>query len=112
MNRYVIDGILNDALNGKHIAVFSPVAAERRNTFETLAHKTADTASKIIRANGREEIQFHYGGRITIHTATHNSPRGWDLDIAVVHQWNDLPERTRETLRATTLARHGELIRI
>lgn len=111
MNRYVIDGMLKDAEAGKHVALFSPIPAERRNAFETLAAQTANTASKTVRANGREEIQLPSGGRITIHPATDASPRGWSPDITAVHLWADLPESTCDTLRATTNA-GGELIRV
>lgn len=54
--------LVNDAAWGAHVIVAAG-REERREAFETIA-AIASTASRILRTNGAERIDFPSGGRI------------------------------------------------
>ena len=61
MNRYISNGLAQDATDGKHV-IFCGMATEAREAFYQVAAITEDIPSEIRRTNGYEAITFPSGG--------------------------------------------------
>lgn len=112
MNRYVIQGIHEDAKSGKRV-VFAAAQPDdlSQTTLALLDQVENDPAvSKVCRVNGRESISWTNGGRVSFHLG-HQGLRGVRADVTVVAGWNDLSHDSRADL-AVAVAATGELIRL
>jgi hypothetical protein len=103
-----MDGILQDARQGAHIGVFAHKRVSLSAAFNTIADQCPD-ASRTLRANGRERIEFPNGGRITFHCTSAGGGRGVEVDVAYVDGWDALSEPARADI--VVASRRGELIR-
>lgn len=95
MNRYVIEGMLDDAACGKRVLCVygisdkhAPSAVEHRiRTLLPDPTEYAGAVQAVVRANGREEIRFTNGGRIRfLRSYAHGSSalRGFSVDVVVL----------------------------
>ena len=109
MHRYVAEGLLRDAAIGKRVLVFATCGRAReifRQASALAANQTGVT--RILRANGRECVEFANGGRLRF-ISTSFAARGHEADVVYVEGWNDLNDTLRDDIRPAAL--RGELIR-
>lgn len=109
MNRYIVEGLLRDATTGKRVLVFAAQGGARkifRHVSVLAANQTG--VKRILRANGRECVEFTNGGRLRFISTSH-AARGHEADVVYVEAWNDLSDRQREDIAPSAL--RGELIR-
>jgi hypothetical protein len=115
MNRYAALGISKDAEQGKRVIVITVLGIESRCALDEIAAQaTADIT--VRRANGREQIDYPNGGRVTVRThRQHLGLRGHNADVlyldvgvdALIHDtavWDSL-------WACTATSPHRELIR-
>ena len=110
VNRYVEAGLLADARDGRTVVVIQPRRRDAHSTFMALAQEARDSASAVLRANGRERIDFPSGGRVQFHTPGPGM-RGVSADVVFIEGWNELSEAQRSEIAPVVCARGGEVIR-
>ena len=96
MNRYVVDGLLGDALKGKRILFVAANHGVARNAFEMVSERALDifgtAALKIRRSHGKERIALTSGGSIRFLSYRGNAHRGLSVDIVFLHSGAMTPE--------------------
>jgi hypothetical protein len=109
MNRYVIDGILKDADNGKRVLVLSENQAHSRHSFTEFVRTDDERITRTIRANGKESLETEGGGRIVFLSKRSNA-RGFAFDV--IYADTELNYDQFLEFRMTLCSSpHGELIR-
>lgn len=86
MNRYLVDGVLQDMRLGKRVVVLSETQVMARASFkDTVYLRELGNGETVRHANGRESIEAPGGGSVRFHTV--RSPdyfRGMNIDVLVV----------------------------
>ena len=104
--RYIVDGLLADARTGKRVGFASRMVVTS-GVFAQAAERATD-ASRIVRANGCQRIEFTNGGRIVFLSSDKNAGRGQTFDVLAI----DESELSMDamTSAAVCVLPHGELI--
>ena len=113
MNRYTLEGILDDAAHGKRVAYVGRRAGDWLREAEYVAGREhPGKVSRVIRSNGQKRIEFTSGGVLTFHGSGHNSLRGHTADVVALDADASRDERTlgdAHAVVASSIA--GEVIR-
>lgn len=114
MNRYLVSGILKDALAGKQVIVVTERQRDVTNTLEALAAAVPPVAVLTVsRANGSEHMVFRGGGSVRLLAANRgDSLRGFSADVVVLcdgaaEHW----EMLQEAMYIAIAMNGGEVIR-
>ncbi|OYO16624.1 hypothetical protein CGZ93_17850 [Enemella dayhoffiae] len=80
-NRYVIEGMVNDAMRGRRVAYLGLIK-EAENAFRACLDALPDsTGAKPIRVNGRQAIEFPNGGTVLFRSPQREGLRGTVADV-------------------------------
>lgn len=107
LNRYVRDGILSDARQGKAVAVIQSAAIPPA-VFADFVEAAKD-AAQVSRSYGRERIYFEHGAVSFL--IADGRVGGFVADVVYVIGWNELTEPQRKAITASVAARGGEVVR-
>ena len=88
MNRYATDGLIRDAQLGKHVG-FVSLRSEHAPLLAALSQ--SEGVVKVVRANGRQRVDYEGGGRIHLLSTEPAALRGFRFDVLYL----DTPVETR-----------------
>ena len=114
MNRYLVSGILKDALAGKQVIVVTERQGDAANALEALAGSVPPVAVLTVsRANGSEHMVFRGGGSVRLLAANRgDSLRGYSADVVVLCDGTAAHWETLQDAMYTAIALNGgEVIR-
>ncbi|TCJ28752.1 hypothetical protein E0W80_04430 [Microbacterium sp. PI-1] len=81
LNRYVAAGMVEEAMQGRHIMVVGINGRDVRASFdECRSRLDADEVSRVSSANGAERIELMSGGRIVFRSYQGRGHRGVSVD--------------------------------
>lgn len=111
MNRYIVQGIINDLHQGKRVALIGPRRVLARHVFMDVIHTApAEGIRRVTVSNGNEQVDMLNGGRLTVAAATRTGLRGVTLDVLVLLDWRDINRDNLDDTLAVLNATGGELI--
>lgn len=93
MNRYLLQGLLEDIRRGKRVGVLTPYRTEAREIFTSVMRELDEReVDKVYHTNGAEAV-IHVnapGALNLLHADAGHSFRAAGLDVLVVIDWNVL----------------------
>lgn len=113
MNKFAAEGLAQKARSGQRVLIVTEIQAEAQHALN-LFEEHVTGISQTIRSQGRQEVQFESGGRITIRSYRSQSYRGLAVDTVFLDAGVDqlISMDDKLTLMACTAASPtGELIR-
>lgn len=107
INRYTVEGIVNDARSGKSVMVLGLDPTYNVKLFEDCVVAAVD-ADMIRRTRGQQEIRYDLAGRIAFVSYANAGHRGASADVVAVNMdWT--PEIEAEVV-PIVVARRGEIV--
>ena len=108
-NRYVTEGIIRDAVEGKHVLFIADRLNESTEALRVAALHPA--VEKVCRVNGRESVTFKTGG--VIKATSPRSMRGQGADVVVIgREYADHVETYQDAVMCLNKRIGSELIRL
>ena len=83
MNRYIIDGALADAAEGKQVVLI----ADRHDITAVLAAAVYTNPDRINRTVGAQRVTYASGGSLRLYDGHLDSLRGFQPDVLVAPIW-------------------------
>lgn len=109
-NRYVCQGMVADALQGKHVT-YVGLAVECRHVLEECAQMAAEAVSRVCRAYGKQQVLMKNGGCIDFVPGGGPGCRGRVSGLVYIDRPYDDDPRVFEDAVAMTGVTGGVVIR-
>lgn len=110
MNRYVVAGMVADAVAGRRVAYVGRRPGACLSRLELAADPVE--VESVYRANGRERIAFTSGGEIALYDVHRGAPRGVVADMVVLDAEASRQDRVVEQAQSIVAkSERGEVVR-